>query len=246
MYLIKKWWLISIFIIAILIILFIAINGYHIFRLIANQEDLTIKFYIENIVFFALLGILLLLLLLSYTISKSRTIYRELDKIGEVARLSSQPLQHYLERLGILGAKISVINHHLDELNVKKTLKISALTNLNKFLVGRLAPRVIILDNEGKILNASQSVADYLISINAEWQGALVSQFFPDLDVYALLNNLRHTKSVTVRLQYQAGQDAESSAVIIFYPITDSQNGLAYCVGIWQEDIENHNTNNRK
>jgi len=243
MYLIKKWWLIISFIVAFLIVLMVALDSYFIFRLTVRQENLSLKFFVENIIFYTVLGLIALTGLAYLTFQRSKAIYRELDKIIEISHQGKQPVYLYLERLGELGLKISQINRHLDELNVVKTLKISALSKLYSFLVEKTNHYLLITDIEGKILAASKPVLSETSQIEKNWQGLPLDKFFGGFDFSEMLNNLRHSKSVAVRAHLNLEPIPGTDFIMTFYPITNSRNELSYCVGLKQGEPENNQPN---
>ncbi len=244
MLLLKKWWIYLIFLTAVIIVLLLAIDSYLVFSVLNIQNDLTIKFYLENVIFYAVLGVLLLTILLVVTIVNSRSIFRELDKIAEISRQGTQPVHIHLKRLGALGAKISEINHNLDVFNIKKSLKISALTNLSNFLIDNLGLSVIILDGEGRVDKISPKFAEEMHLADKDFKDTFIEDIFNEIDTRTLINNLRHSKSVAVRTQLKpiAGANTEE-IVLIFYPLTNSQNELTYCVGLRRNSHNNRNNN---
>lgn len=243
MYLVKKWWLITFFLAAFLIVLMIAMDSYLIFRLLARQENLTLKFFIENIIFYTVLGLIALAGLAYLIFHRSTAIYRELDKIAEISRQGKQPVYLYLERLGELGNKISEINRQLDELNMIKTLKISALSKLYNLMAEKTNHLLIITDNGGKILAASKPMQKELSQVEKNWQGIALDKFLGGFDFGEMLNNLRHSKSVAVRAHLNFEPNPGPDLVMTFYQITNSRNELSYCVGIRQSEAENNQNN---
>jgi len=233
MYLISKTRLYLLFTGITVLIVLLTINSYYVFVDLSPEQPLLSKYFAENIVLYAVIALLILAILLWNTAARHKDVLGELDKIVELSRQSPSVLQIQVNKLGLLGKKISEINANLNELNELKSLKISAQAALSEFLLEESSSRLLLTDAEGRILNFSRGLLEYLEVNEKILRGIFIDEFLPDADPSKLINNLRRTKEVTVRSQIMMGrQRLMIGSVWSFYPILNSKSELVYTIGL--------------
>lgn len=233
MYLISKLRLYLIFaVIAVLIILF-TMNSYFVFVKLNSQPALSSKYFAENIVFYAMIVLGILAIVLANTVLRHKELIQELDKVVEISRKDPGSLRTQINKLGLLGEKISQVNANLNELNELKTLKISAQAHLIEFLLAEFTAWLILINTEGRILNLSRSLLDYLNLSEQRLRAIFLDELLSDTDPSQLINNLRRSKNVIVKSRIQAEHNQTATdSVWSFYPILNSKSDLVYCIGL--------------
>ncbi len=250
MFLISKMRLYLLFAAITVLLVLLTLNSYSVFVKLNPEHLLTSKYFAENIVFYAVITLIVLAILFGNTLARHKDILGELDKIVELARQSPNLLQTQVNKLGPLGQKIAEINANLNELNELKSLKISAQAALNEFIIASSSDRLLLTDSEGRVINYSRGLLEKL-SVNAKHlKGKFVDELLPDTDLSKLLNNLRSTKGVSVKTRIIIDREEPSlNSVWAFFPILNSKSQLIYAVGILEnasnekEIQENQNSN---
>ncbi len=236
MYLISKTRLYLLFTAIAVLIVLLTINSYYVFIALKSQPPLSSKYFAENVVFYAVIVLLFLAILLANTIARHKDILAELDKIVELSHKSPSVIQTQVNKLGLLGEKISQINANLNELNEVKSLKISAQSALIDFIFKESEGWLLLTDAEGRIVNFSRGLIDKLQMEKINLFGVYIDELLPDTDPSKLINNLRRTKGVTVKSHIVTGHNrATMNSVWAFFPILNSKGKLVYTVGILQD-----------
>jgi len=236
MYLISKLRLYMIFAGFVVLIVLLTINSYFVFIKLNPEHALSAKYFAENIIFYTLIGLIILAILLANTISRHKDLLRELDKIVELSRQGTNSLQVQFKKLGLLGEKISEINGNLNSLNELKSQKISAQSGLVNSLLEKTDARLIITNAEGRILKVSNGLLDYLQVTEKRFANVFIDDLLTDIDPSQLINNLRRTKSVGVKSRLVAERERPViDSVWAFFPIFNARSELVYCLGLLSE-----------
>lgn len=236
MYLISKLRLYMIFAGFVVLIVLLTINSYFVFIKLNPEHALSAKYFAENIIFYTLIGLIILAILLANTISRHKDLLRELDKIVELSLQGTNSLQVQFKKLGLLGEKISEINGNLNSLNELKSQKISAQSGLVNSLLEKTDARLIITNAEGRILKVSNGLLDYLQVTEKRFANVFIDDLLTDIDPSQLINNLRRTKSVGVKSRLVAERERPViDSVWAFFPIFNARSELVYCLGLLSE-----------
>lgn len=165
-------------------------------------------------------------------------VLKELDKVIDLARYGSSSFDNTLRRLGPLGERVRAINLRLGELNRLKTLRISALSAANAFLVDKARMPLLLIDVAGRIGEASPEAASRLGAGGASLKGRNLSELLPELDFAGIVSRLEKERTAVV-----AGRGKEANA---FYPILNRDSELAdvVCV-LGQSELASDTTRRR-
>lgn len=237
MLLIKRLHIYFIFIISCGLILFLGINGYLTLAGISASDNLSLKYLAENFLFMSFIFIIVLVIFFLFIIFKSRNVIKELDKIIELSQQGDYSPSRHLEKLGILGMKISDLNAQISALNDMKSLKISSISNLNDFLLNKIDAKLFITDVSGQVVKVSKSFLD---SFNIEKKNIIdknVGDLVENLNIHSLGDELRSRKSVLLRGGIRLKNDNfENNKYFIFYPISNMKNQLANIVCVVEDE----------
>lgn len=148
MLIIPKKYLYVLLALAILSIALLSFSYYQVFTS-AAANNLQLKYQAENIVFIGVVTAILIFLAFVITFYRSRDVLGRLDKVIELAKSGVYEIDEYLKKDAELGDKISKIIHNMSELNKLKSLKISALLNINEYFIRNLRNMSFLLDSRG-------------------------------------------------------------------------------------------------
>lgn len=176
----------------------------------------------EEALFLALVACLAVGAVFLWLFLRNRRVLRELDKIVDLARQGSYSFEESLRRLGPLGERVQAINLRLGELNEMKTLKISALTGINAFLVNNAPLPLIITDVIGRVNDLSPAAAERLKAEKSAVRGKNLAELLPELDFAEVVSRLEkeHTE-----VKLPRGKELRA-----FYPILNRDSQLANVV----------------
>ncbi len=228
MFLVKKRWLLSILILAVLMIISLGINYYLSLSKITRGAESTIKLLSENFIYLTIIFVAVLIGFLIALFLKSNSVLKELDKIAELSRQGVAIPYGSLKRLGGLGEKIMVINSGLSRLNEVKSKKISSLSKINNFIFNIIDLRVFITDVNGQITKVSKGLLEYLDIERKTILDNNVDSILDDFNFSALAQELRRSQHVPIKRDIQVKPDVTPhEEYFVFYPIFNYQNKLA-------------------
>jgi PAS domain-containing protein len=156
MIIVKRWALFLLMAVSIALVAAIGIRGYTIVGSASGYTWQQSKLQAETFVYLAIVSSIVFVLVYGAVLLRSRNLYRELDRLIELTRFGSISIDDTLKKTGKLGEKIRLIYHQLNELNEKRSLKISALSRINDFLLNNIDLSCLLLDANGKITEASR------------------------------------------------------------------------------------------
>jgi len=128
------------------------IFGY--FKIIGSEglsgEEL--RYQAEIFLFYFFVTAIVLIIGFASLLIRVRNVDNKLDSLIEMSRYSDiYPAKHFVG-LGPLGDRLRLLYRNINNLNIRKTMKISALANLNEFMMNRgsfLSSNVYVPDNSG-------------------------------------------------------------------------------------------------
>lgn len=204
-----------------------SVYGYFIVRGIVQTRDLELKYYAENFIYLAVIFIAATILIYVYAFLNSRRLMRQLEKVSNVIRSGENEIGDYFKKLGPLGEKLSSLFIDLSRLNQSKSLKISALSNLNSFLADNIDLDLFILDATGRITYCSKRM---LMDAEVE-KAAIVDKNIEDVvsgfNFTDLLLELKEKRIPVARKDLSA---ASYAGDFVFYPVFNSANRVAAIV----------------
>ncbi len=238
MFIIRKTYLYITFILCMLPTLVMGIYGAYLFIQLNLNKDINLKFHGENFIYLMLICILFLGAVLLTVLFKSRKVFRELDKTSRFIQQSGPHtnVAQYLSRLGKLGEKINTIFFQLTELNEMKSLKISSLGNLNRFLVDNMHLKVFLLNPLGRIMQCSKKVLLKLETNNNAILDHNLAEIIDDLRWDEIVAELNKTRNSVVHEKLVFKEPFRYKGDVVFYPIFDMRNKISIIVGMMEED----------
>lgn len=230
MLIIPKKYLYVLLALAILSIALLSFSYYQVFTS-AAANNLQLKYQAENIVFIGVVTAILIFLAFVITFYRSRDVLGRLDKVIELAKSGVYEIDEYLKKDAELGDKISKIIHNMSELNKLKSLKISALLNINEYFIRNLRNMSFLLDSRGVIeLVNEKLISDYDLKENI-FMDKKIDNYFIELNFQDILFELNKNhasiqqKDVKIKIN-----NKESKEDILFIPIFNNHSKLAYII----------------
>jgi hypothetical protein len=149
-----------------------------------------IRFQAESFLFYFIITAIVLGIGFIVLFLRVRHVDRQLDKLIEMSRYSDiYPAKHFVG-LGPLGERLKLIYRQINNLNIRKTMKISALANLNEFLLNNISLPLVVSDVTGIILYSNSAFADKFNSTRGDLKSSRVDTIFSDINIPALMLEL--------------------------------------------------------
>lgn len=114
-----------------------------------------LKFFSEQMLFIALICMVINVSVFLVMLSRSLNFSRELAKQVKLSRNGNYSPDSALRRLGKTGIQIADIIYEMNSLSDKKSLKIGALHALSAFLINQIGKKMVILSATGVVQYAS-------------------------------------------------------------------------------------------
>jgi len=157
---------------------------------------------------------------------RSRNIERELDKLIEITRFRGLSSAHNLTRLGPIGAQISRLYDQLNSLSERKSLKISSLSELAEFLMSNVSVPTVAATVDGTIVYVSRVYTERNKRPRNEIVDGRIEDLTPGVEFSEVLVELDRVHSSVER--------KSEKTVLTFYPIRNLANQLSYVVCVFQ------------
>jgi hypothetical protein len=178
----------------------------------------------EWMLFLGIVSAVVLLTVLFIVNLRSRNILRELDRMIDLSRFGGFAPGTSVRKLGDFGEKIKLLYYQLNVQNEKKSLKISAQSNLIGFLVSNIELPLFVSNVMGMIVYVSKELTDKLEISRGEALNNRVNVLFPEFSFQNMALNMEKSKApITEEI---------SKRTVTFYPVQNRMNQLAYVVGI--------------
>lgn len=185
-----------------------------------SSEDLI--YQAERFLFYSLITVVILITGFLTLLFRSIHVDRKLDRIIEMSRNSDiYPEKHFVG-IGPLGERLKKIFSQINNLNIRKTLKISALSRLNEFIMNNITIPLLVTDVTGRILYSSNTFIEKLESTRADLIQKQIETFLPDLNVPTLMIELSR-KPIPIERE-------ANKYKFTCYPIHNISGGLNYVV----------------
>ncbi len=163
------------------------------YQVILDSEGLQgneIRFQAESLLFYFVVTAAVLTIGFTVLLFRVRHVDRQLDKLIEMSKYSDiYPAKHFVG-LGPLGERLKLIYRQINNLNIRKTMKISALANLNEFLLNNITLPLVVTDVTGIILYSNSSFADKFSSTRGELKSSRIDLIFSELNIPVLMLEL--------------------------------------------------------
>jgi len=149
-----------------------------------------IRFQAEHFLFYSFITGVVLITGFSALLLRSRYVDRKLDRLIEMSKYSDiYPEKHFVG-LGPLGERLKQLYRQINNLNLRKTMKISALANLNEFLMNNISLPLLVTDVTGRILYSTAAFIEKLGSTRGDLAQKKIEHFISDLNVPTLMVEL--------------------------------------------------------
>ncbi len=222
MILFRKIFIILLFGAVCLLLIGSGIYGYQLLLEAPSMEQAALKYNAERFLFISLVSAAAVFLLAAFAFYRGIRVDKELDKIIELNRYQDFSPKRNMEKLGMLGDKITELYRRLNTLGEYKTLKISALTVLNSFLVENVHLPLLITDVRGTILQATEEIADKLKNGKSEMIRSSITDFVPEMKMQNVVFEVNKERG---SIEVKAGNNTFSC-----YPVYNRNNELSYLV----------------
>ena len=179
-----------------------------------------VRFVAERYLFIAIAAALLVFLVFLWVVIRSLRLDRELDKIIELNRFQDFSPEMSMKKLGPIGKKITALYYQLNTLNEKKSLKISAQSELVTFIVNNLDLPVAVTDVTGSILWISPSFSEKTGKGRTEAIGVKIDTVLAEISIQNVIFELGRVRT---SLEKTSGKNLVSC-----YPVYNRVNELTY------------------
>ncbi len=220
MILVRRWLYYTLGAVVCLGVLGAGVLGYYSVQTVAAGSAEYARFVAERFLFTTLTAAVILCIIFVYIALRSLSIDRELDKIIELNRFQDFSPEKSMNKLGIIGKKITALYYQLNTLNEKKSLKISAQSELLAFLTNNLELPLAICDVTGTVIWVSPSFLEKIGKTRPEIVGGRIDSIIPDISVQNILFELGRSHSF---LEKSAGK-----STVTCYPVYNRRNELTY------------------
>ena len=156
----------------------------------AGLSGEAIRFQAESFLFYFFITAAVLITGFAALLLRVRHVDRHLDRLIGMSRYSDiYPAKHFVG-LGPLGERLKLLYRNINNLNIQKTMKISALANLNEFMMNNINLPILVTDVTGSILYSSTAFTDKSNSTKGDLKTSKIDSVFPELNIPALMLEL--------------------------------------------------------
>ena len=215
------------FIVFTLLILALGIYGYY---AIGSSEGIggsEIKLKAENMLLIAIVSATSVMLVFLCLVGRTVHISRELDKLIRANKYGDFSPELSMKRLGKIGEKINLLYFALNTINEKKTLKISALSELVEYLVQNIQVPLIVSDVLGNIVYVSRNYADKFKINRSEILNTSAAGLYPSVEYHDTVLDLDKRNSAVEREM--------SGGSLTLVPVNNKMNALSYVIWIFDK-----------
>lgn len=224
MFVIRRILFFGICFVSCLAVLALGIYGYIILQDLTGPHALTLKYYSENLIYLAIIFTAVLILIYTLTALHSRRLLKHLKKAADIIHYGEEEIADHLKKLGPLGHQIGSLYYELNRLNDIKTLKISALANLNNFLIDNIDMKLLACDGAGRITHCSKKFITESEKDKNFFVGKDIDEIMPGFNINELLLELKTSRKAVTRKENDS----------LFYPIFNAQDRLSSIVWIME------------
>jgi Ni,Fe-hydrogenase III component G len=187
-----------------------------------------IKFYGDNLLYLSIVSVLILLVSVFIIQRGGIRVLKEIDKVTELSGYGRYYSGEYMKKLGRLGEKINRLFLELNRLNDMKSLKISAVSNINAFFLDNTHLHLFITDIEGTIQSCARVLLDKLKIEVQDMRSSNFSDFIKDLDFNELVVELQRSyKEVKREKVLLTAAENSFQSQFVFYPVLNVKNELS-------------------
>jgi len=149
-----------------------------------------LKFQAERFLFYFIVTAIVLITGFTVLLLRVHNVDRQLDRLIEMSRYSDiYPSKHFVG-LGSLGERLRLLYRNINNLNIRKTMKISALANLNEFMMNNINLPMLVTDVTGSILYSSTVFTEKYGSAKGDLKYKKIDSVFSELNIPILMLEL--------------------------------------------------------
>lgn len=216
----------SLLIVLVLVVLAAVLGaGLFGYQKILGSEGLSgeaLGFQAERFLFYFIFTAIVLIIGFSTLLLRVRNVDRQLDRLIEMSRYSDiYPSRHFVG-LGPLGERLRLLFRNINNLNIRKTMKISSLANLNEFMMNNINLPMLVTDVTGSILYSSTIFSDKYNSAKGDLKSSKIDSVFPELNIPVLMLELSR--------QHVPVEKESNNTRITCYPVHNAAAEMTYVV----------------
>jgi len=182
----------------------------------------TLRFQAENFLFYFIVTAIILITGFAALLLRVRNVDRQLDRLIEMSRYSDiYPTKHFVG-LGSLGERLRLLYRNINNLNIRKTMKISALANLNEFMMNNINLPMLVTDVTGSILYSSTVFTEKYGSAKGDLKYNKIDSVFSELNIPVLMLELSR--------QHVPVEKESNRTKITCYPVHNVSAEMNYVV----------------
>ena len=155
MLLIKRSTVITLLVLAAVSVAAMAAGAYILVTAAGELSPDELRFQAEKVLFSGVILTCIVIAAFITVLIKSRNINRDLNKLVRQNRLNPEATGPGLLKLGETGQKLNQLYQQIEEISIKRGLKISALSKVNEFLSHNIAESIVLIDVSGRVIQAS-------------------------------------------------------------------------------------------
>ncbi|MCK5672420.1 MAG: hypothetical protein KAH95_03545 [Spirochaetales bacterium] len=181
-----------------------------------------LRFQAESFLFYFFVTAIILMTGFVVLLLRVRNVDKQLDRLIEMSRYSDiYPAKHFVG-LGTLGERLRLLYRNINNLNIRKTMKISALANLNEFMMNNINLPMLVTDVTGSILYSSTVFTEKYSSTKGDLKYKKIDSVFQELNIPVLMLELSR--------QHVPVEQESNRIKITCYPVHNVSAEMNYVV----------------
>lgn len=231
MILVRKRYLFILTLLFCVILVFGEVKFFMALKSIQTHINMELKYELENFIFAFIVLLLIVFLFYINFIRLNSNILKRLDKMIEISEYGKHDIGPHLEAMGELGKKVNYLIFHFKNLNKMRALKISSLSKINNFLLEKIPEELFLMDFHGNILDFTSSFAEEIQISKDQLKDRNITDFLKKTEFENIRSMLEKKRSPIEKGDISLGKNGKLHK-ITFSPIMNSENQVAYIVGI--------------
>jgi hypothetical protein len=181
-----------------------------------------LQYQAEIFLFYFVVTAIILITGFTLLLLKVRNVDNQLDRLIEMSRYSDiYPAKHFVG-LGPLGERLRLLYRNINNLNIRKTMKISALANLNEFMMNNINLPMLVTDVTGSILYTSSAFSEKYHSTKGDLKYTKIDSIFQELNIPVLMLELSR--------QHVPVEKENNRIKITCYPVHNVSAAMNYVI----------------
>jgi hypothetical protein len=220
--LIRRWALVLILLLSIVVALVPAAVGYGLLRNAVDLSSAEAKVGAERLLFVAIVAASGLVATLIVALLNVFHMSTALARIADLHRVGGYAVEPALARLGDVGESITQMYAQLTEISERKSTRIAAMNALLNVILARNSVRLLVVDPRGEVFRATPAALKHLNMAVAEVLGEPVDTVIPDVEFSRIRAAIGRTG--------EPWAAEESSASVSVQPVLNDRGEVGYYV----------------